>query len=90
MEPKYKSCKSFQDGMALVQTEQGYGYINKQGEEVIVPQYVWASDFYDGTAYVLEEQNGPVWLINTKSKRWQTSPEILMRAMHIVCAYLRM
>lgn len=69
VEPKYKSCKSFQDGMSLVQTEQGYGYINKQGEEVIAPQYVWASDFYDGTAYVLEEQNGPVWLINTKGEK---------------------
>ena len=68
-EPKYKSCKSFQDGMALVQTEQGYGYINLQGEEVIALQYVWASDFYDGTAYVLEEQNGPVWLINTKGDK---------------------
>lgn len=67
--PKYKSCESFQDGMALVETEQGYGYINLQGEEVIVPQYVWASDFYDGTAYVLEEQNGPVWLIDTKGEK---------------------
>ena len=68
-EPKYKSCKSFQDGMALVQTEQGYGYINLQGEEVIAPQYVWASNFSDGTAFVQEEENGPVWLINTKGEK---------------------
>lgn len=68
-EPKYKSCKGFQDGMALVQTEQGYGYINRQGEEVIAPQYVWASNFSDGTAFVQEEENGPVWLINTKGEK---------------------
>ncbi len=69
VEPKYKSCKSFQDGMALVQTEQGYGYINLQGEEVIAPQYVWASNFSEGTAFVREEENGPVWLINTKGEK---------------------
>ena len=67
--PKYESCESFQEGLALVQTEQGYGYINKQGEEVIAPQYVWASNFSEGTAFAQEEENDPVWLINTKGEK---------------------
>lgn len=69
VEPKYKFCKSFQDGMALVQTEQGYGYINHQGEEVVASQYVWASNFSEGTAFAQEEENDPVWLINTKGEK---------------------
>ena len=42
----------FQEGLAFVQSEAGYGYINMQGEVAIACQYALASDFHQGSAAV--------------------------------------
>lgn len=51
---KYKKCEHFHDGMAKVQNWKGlYGFINREGIEVIPCQFDSAEDFSDGLATVL-------------------------------------
>ena len=68
--PKYKESRDFHDGVAAVQTADGWGYIDKTGKEMLVPQYAWAGDFTDGKAFVTE-QNGKTWLIDKSGKKVQ-------------------
>ena len=49
---KYDRIESFHDGLALVQKDGNYGYINKKGVEVIPCKYKLANDFSDGIAVV--------------------------------------
>lgn len=48
----YDSVQSFSEGLAVVEKEGKYGYIDKKGNVVIPIQYKTASDFSDGEAYV--------------------------------------
>ena len=68
--PKYEESRDFHDGVAAVQTADGWGYIDKTGKEMLVPQYAWAGDFTDGKAFVTE-QNGKTWLIDKSGKKVQ-------------------
>lgn len=68
--PKYIESRDFHDGVAAVQTADGWGYIDKTGKEMLVPQYAWAGDFTDGKAFVTE-QNGKTWLIDKSGKKVQ-------------------
>lgn len=68
--PKYIESRDFHDGVAAVQTADGWGYIDKTGKETLVPQYAWAGDFMDGKAFVTE-QNGKTWLIDKSGKKVQ-------------------
>lgn len=53
----YKSAKSFSDGLAIVESSQGYGAINKEFNEVIPCEYDKLSSFSEGLAY-FEKKEG--------------------------------
>ena len=46
---------SFNDGLAVIGTEQGYGYINTKGEVVIPYKWSYAENFVNGYAFVGDE-----------------------------------
>lgn len=69
IEPTYKFCHSFHEGLASVRNENGYGYINQKGEAVIPLQYQNAGNFVDGLSYVTESESNQVWLINQKGEK---------------------
>ena len=54
IEPQFESARDFSDGMAVVETEQGYYYIDKSGEKVLGPytEISELGDFGDGLAGV--------------------------------------
>ena len=45
-------AEDFSEGLAAVKVGQEWGYVNQQGEMVIMPQYCYAGDFSEGKAYV--------------------------------------
>ena len=55
-----------QNGLCLVQTEDGYGFWNTAGIETIPPQYEAAQDFSEGLAAI--QQNGKWGFIDTTGK----------------------
>lgn len=44
------------EGLIAVESEQGWGYVDCNGCEVIKPQYIWANDFCEGRAEVQTPQ----------------------------------
>jgi hypothetical protein len=50
VKPKFQDSIVFSDGMGLVTTGSGYGFIDKTGTIVIQPQFVTAMDFTQGLA----------------------------------------
>lgn len=65
---KYKSVSSFSEGMAVVSDEEGYfGFLNKQGKEVIPCVYEYARDFHDG--FALTKSDGKFGFINKKAEK---------------------
>lgn len=50
----YKKVNQFTEGMALVETDRGVGFINGKGTEIVPPsgKYKWANDFSGGMAVV--------------------------------------
>lgn len=48
----YESYGDFVDGLAKVSKDTLYGFIDKNGKEVIKPQYRYVDDFYDGISIV--------------------------------------
>jgi hypothetical protein len=50
----YKKVNDFKEGMALVTSENGVGFINTKGVEIVPPtgKYNWAEDFSGGLAAV--------------------------------------
>lgn len=59
----FLSINYFHDGLALVRTEEGYGYINRKAEFVIQPQYAYANHFENGVALVYQK-DGKAQFIN--------------------------
>ena len=51
---KYDKVSMFNEGVAIVQKDGKYGYINKLGEEIIPCKYDKAEEFYNGLAVVGE------------------------------------
>ena len=52
---KYDKVFNFHDGLAPVQKDGKYGYINKLGEEIIPCKYDKAEEFYNGLAVVAKK-----------------------------------
>ena len=50
--PKYDDIFSFSEGMAIVEVDHKYGYIDKTGKEVVKPKYDEANPFNEGLALV--------------------------------------
>lgn len=50
----YNKVYPFSEGVARVKSDQGIGYINEQGKEIVVPdgKYTWGQDFSQGMAAV--------------------------------------
>ncbi|MBR2431543.1 MAG: WG repeat-containing protein, partial [Clostridia bacterium] len=51
---KVESIGTFSEGLAVITTDKGYGYMNTRGEVVIAPKYSYACDFKDGWARVTD------------------------------------
>ena len=49
---KYDDAYNFSEGLALVKLNGKYGYIDKQGNEVIPLKYDYANNFLEGLALV--------------------------------------
>lgn len=77
---KYSQCEAFSEGMAAVyDAEQGAGFINTSGEEVIPLKYAWAQSFVHGFAAVrvdhqLRVRSTDGWALIDKSGRELTAP----------------
>lgn len=72
---QYQKINSFSEGFAAVQDIDGYwGYINKDGQEIIPCQYVQADKFSEGLAGVLDEQ-GIIYYIDKKGNKKITLEE---------------
>ncbi|MCE5305915.1 WG repeat-containing protein [bacterium] len=67
---KCNGVGNFQNGLARVQIDSKWGYINLKGEFVIKPIYDYAINFTDGFALVWQGEN--VFIINTDGKHiWE-------------------
>jgi hypothetical protein len=53
----YESYGNFTEGLARVMRNGKWGFINRQGEEVITPRFHFADEFADGRAIVRNEQD---------------------------------
>ncbi len=71
----YSSVENFSDGLAIIKIEtqrkgklpfRQYGYIDKQGNVVIKPQFPSAGDFKNGLAMVRDKKTGYLLYINKK------------------------
>lgn len=49
---RYTYCGNIHEGLIAVESNEGWGYIDCNGNEVIKPQYLWANDFCEGRAEV--------------------------------------
>lgn len=57
-EPKYIFAGPFSEGMAWVEgVEDGYGFVDKTGTEVIPATFHFASNFHEGRALVIDKAN---------------------------------
>lgn len=56
IEPKFDEVFSFKDGLACVEVDEKFGYINSAGDYVIEPQYECALSFSEGLAVVFENE----------------------------------
>lgn len=52
---KYIYAGNLHEGLIVVESEAGWGFVNCNCEEVIKPQYIWANDFCEGRAEVQTE-----------------------------------
>jgi hypothetical protein len=53
----YKSYGNFTEGLARVMRNGKWGFINRQGEEVIAPRFHFADEFAEGRSIVRNEQD---------------------------------
>ncbi|MCP3141871.1 WG repeat-containing protein [Pyxidicoccus sp. QH1ED-7-1] len=74
IEPAFKDAREFTEGLAAVQTHEGWGFIDKKGEWVIPARYSSASSFLGGFACVMEDSSG-AFLIDAKGQRRPALPK---------------
>ena len=55
---KYEDVSFFQDGKAMVENGHLFGFIDKNGDQIIAPEYEYASAFRDGIALVKRDKYG--------------------------------
>src|SRR5262249_22741119 len=48
----FRDCGTFSDGLAPVQVDERWGYIDKEGAIVIKPEFIAADPFSEGLAFV--------------------------------------
>ena len=63
---KYDSVKPFYEGLAEVQLNGQWGFINMEGEEVVPPKYDYVHHFHRGLAKV--ELNGQYGVVDKTGK----------------------
>lgn len=56
IQPQFDEVFSFKDGLACVEVDEKFGYINPEGEFVIEPMYECAMSFSEGLAVVFERE----------------------------------
>ena len=62
IEPQFEKMPTlFQEGFAVIMTEDGYDYINKEGEKM-GQKFQYATLFSDGAAYVIKESNAKCYI----------------------------
>jgi len=66
MKKKYDWIGNFAEGLARVQLDGKWGYIDREGKEVIQIKYDGAGDFFEGRARVV--LNGKYSFINKEGK----------------------
>lgn len=54
---EYNYCGDFHEGLAAVKIKQKYGYINKNGKQVIRCKYIDCDAFHEGLAVIVVEEN---------------------------------
>ena len=61
IDPKFDSADPFREGLAQVKNEEEtYGFVDKDGEEQICFDYVFAYDFHEGLALVKKKENATI------------------------------
>ena len=67
---QYNRARSFKDGLAPVElSEYGWGFINKEGREVIPCKFKEVHHFHEGRAFVQEDDNPHFGFIDKKGKK---------------------
>jgi KWG Leptospira./Bacterial RNA polymerase, alpha chain C terminal domain. len=56
IQPQFDEVFSFKDGLACVEVDEKFGYINQEGEFVIEPMYECAMSFSEGLAVIFENE----------------------------------
>lgn len=64
--PTYSVLRPFYDGLAVFSKDDEKGYINKNWDVVIKPEYEEAGDFHGGLAYFKKSFGAPYGFINKK------------------------
>lgn len=71
MNPKYryKYCfGGFYEGLAIVEVDGKFGFINRENDVVIEPKYYNVNDFHNGIALVQDNMFSLAYFINTKGE----------------------
>ncbi|MBN1638229.1 MAG: WG repeat-containing protein [Ignavibacteriales bacterium] len=71
-EMKYNAIYDFNDGLAMVELKNKFGFIDEKGKEVIKIVYDYAEDFYEGVTVV--EKDGEYFVIDTKGEIVEEQP----------------
>ncbi|MBI4748795.1 MAG: WG repeat-containing protein [Acidobacteria bacterium] len=71
---QFQSVNGFQEGLAAVQIDNKWGFINLQGQVVIQPEFEIAYDFSEGLSLVFKD--GKYGFI-TPSGDWQIPPQLI-------------
>lgn len=60
--PKFDEVQDFSEGLAAVRIEDKWGYINKKGDMIIDPEFIYARPFKSGKAFVNTEKMQPGYI----------------------------
>jgi hypothetical protein len=74
IEPQFKEALEFSEGLAPVETSEGWGYINKEGRIIITPQFLAALKFSEGLAAVQSKDNKLFGYID-KTGKYKIEPQ---------------
>jgi hypothetical protein len=70
-------ANGFSEGLAVVKTDEGWGYIDTSGAFSIPPSFDYAYSFYKGWAKVIDKKNNVVW-IDTKGNKHSELPKKIL------------